>query len=195
MLDVAIAIADARSEVATDVAGILSLKSRKRVWHALAAGLDEHIAQAARVKIDALCVRRVMPIWAARFDPDEIEAMLSLADAVVAGSVDANDAAQQRDRFYTDVVDNREYGSDPLPMYVGHAAANTVIEALTLNHVDAMPQADDDEDLDPESYLPCYLAACAAAGGMNDRPASSERRRAFWLWYLDEAVPAAYGID
>jgi len=195
MLDVSLAVANARSEVATDAAGILSLKSRKRMWHALAAGLDERVGWAARVKLDALCVRRVMPIWAARFDPDEIKAMLSLADAVVAGSLDANDAAQQRDRFYTDVVDNREYGSDPPPMYVGHAAANTVIEAMTPNHVDAMPQADDDEHLDPESYLPCYLAACATAGGMNDRPASSERRRAFWLWYLDEAVPAAYGIS
>lgn len=194
MLDVALAIANARSKVATDVAGILSLKTRKRVWNALAAGLDEHVALAARVKLDALCVRRVMPIWAARFDPDGIESMLSLAEAVVAGSVDANAAARTRDRFYTDVVDDRDYGSDPSALYVGHAAANTVVEAMTPRHVDAMPQADDDEDLDPESYLSCYLAACAAAGGMNDRPASSERRRAFWLWYLDEAVPAAYGL-
>lgn len=195
MLDVAMAIANARSEVATDAAGILSLKTRKQVWNALAAGLDEHVALAARVTLDALCVRRVMPIWASRFDPDEIEAMLSLAEAVVAGNVDANDAAQTRDRFYTDVVDNRDYGNDPSALYVGHAAANTVIEAMTPSYVDAMPQADDDEELDPESYLPCYLAACAAAGGMNDRPASSERRRAFWLWYLDEAVPTAYGIS
>jgi len=193
MLDVALAIADARSEVATDAAGILSLQSRKQVWNALTAGLDEHVAFANRVKLDALCVRRVMPIWAARFDSDEIEAMLSLADAVMAGSVDANDAAQTRDRFYTEIVDDREYGNDASPLYVGHAAANTVIEAMTPSQVDAMPQTDD-EDLDPESYLPCYLAACAAAGGMNDRPSSSERRRAFWLWYLDEAVPAAYGI-
>lgn len=194
MFDVATAIANARSEVAIDAAGILSLKSRKRVWNALAAGSDTHVALAARVTLDALCVRRVMAVWASRFDSDEIESMLSLAEAVVAGSVDTTDAAQTRDRFYTDVVDDRDYGSDPLAMYVGHAAANTVIEAMTPSHVDAMQQADDDEDLDPESYLPCYLAACAAAGGMNDQPSSSEQRRAFWLWYLDEAVPAVYGF-
>lgn len=186
-------IAIARSEVAAHPTGILSLRSRKNVWTALAAGLAEHAALAARVRLDALCVRRVLPIWAARFDAREIEAILALAEGVVTGDVDAADAERKRDAFYTGVVDNRSYGSDPAPMFVGHAAANTVIEALIPVQADAIPQADDDEDIDPESYHPSYMAACAAAGGMNDRPSSPDGRRAFWLWYLDEAVPAAYG--
>jgi hypothetical protein len=136
MFDVAMTIANARSEVATDAAGVLSLKTRKQVWNALAAGLDERVALAARVKLDALCVRRVMAVWASRFDPDEIESMLSLAEAVVAGTANENDAARTRDRFYTDVVDDRAYGSDPSALYVGHAAANTVIEAMTPSHAD-----------------------------------------------------------
>lgn len=187
------AIADARSEVAADPAGILSLKCRKSVWKALAAELDERAALAARVRLDALCVRRVLPIWTARFDAREIEAILALAEGLVTGEADAPYAERRRDEFYTDVIDNRSYGSDPAPMFVGHAAANTVIEALIPVQADAIPQADDDENVDPESYHPSYMAACAAAGGMNDRPASPDLRRAFWLWYLDEAVPSAYG--
>ena len=53
-------IADARSEVAADPAGILSLKCRKSVWRALPAALDERAALAAR------------------FDAREIEVILAL---------------------------------------------------------------------------------------------------------------------
>jgi len=43
-------------------------------------------------------------------------------------------------------------------------------------------------------FLDCsYACACAVAGGMNWRPADEvdvEARRAFWMWYLNEAIPS-----
>ena len=43
-------------------------------------------------------------------------------------------------------------------------------------------------------FLDCsYACACVVAGGMNWRPVDEvdvEARRAFWMWYLDEAIPA-----
>ena len=43
-------------------------------------------------------------------------------------------------------------------------------------------------------FLDCsYACACVVAGGINWRPADEvdvEARRAFWMWYLDEAIPA-----
>ncbi|WP_256692583.1 Imm5 family immunity protein [Actinomyces oris] len=43
-------------------------------------------------------------------------------------------------------------------------------------------------------FLDCsYACACVVAGGMNWRPADEvdvEARRAFWMWYLNEAIPS-----
>ena len=45
-------------------------------------------------------------------------------------------------------------------------------------------------------FLDCsYVCACAVAGGMNWRPADEvdlEARRAFWIWYLNEAIPSVF---
>ncbi|WCA43837.1 Imm5 family immunity protein [Actinomyces oris] len=45
-------------------------------------------------------------------------------------------------------------------------------------------------------FLDCsYVCACAVAGGMNWRPADEvdlEARRAFWMWYLNEAIPSVF---
>ena len=42
-------------------------------------------------------------------------------------------------------------------------------------------------------FLDCsYACACVVAGGINWRPADEvdvEARRAFWMWYLNEAIP------
>ena len=43
-------------------------------------------------------------------------------------------------------------------------------------------------------FLDCsYACACVVAGGINWRPADEgdvEARRAFWMWYLNEAIPS-----
>ncbi|OLL11247.1 hypothetical protein BKH17_12145 [Actinomyces oris] len=43
-------------------------------------------------------------------------------------------------------------------------------------------------------FLDCsYACACVVAGGINWRPADEvdvEARRAFWMWYLTEAIPS-----
>ena len=57
---------------------------------------------------------------------------------------------------------------------------------------DVVGDIQDDDELLPDSLETSYSCACAATGAMNgvkihktDVPA----RRAFWLWYLDEAIP------
>ena len=51
----------------------------------------------------------------------------------------------------------------------------------------------DDDDLLPDSLESSYTCASAAAGALNWQPVEETdvaARRAFWLWYLDEAIPA-----
>jgi hypothetical protein len=120
--------------------------------------------------------------------------MLQLAEEVVAGETDPDAAIVERDRFYVDVVETRQYGDYPSARFVGLAAANTIVEALVEDNGDAIPEAEDDEDLDPEAYDTSYLCASAAARGLDGRPADIEARHAFWLWYLDEAIPEIYAL-
>lgn len=174
--------------------GNLRLDRRAVLWEVLAAMADARTSYLRRVRLNAMCVRHVLGRWRERFPHDDsVEQMLQLAEDVVAGEIDPDAAIAERDRFYVDVVEIREYG-DPSAMFVGLAAANTVVEALVEDNGDAIPQAEDDEDLDPEAYDTSYLCASAAARGLDRRPADIEARRAFWLWYLDEAIPEIYAL-
>jgi hypothetical protein len=189
------ALAAARRELDASMDGSVSLRARAAIWKDLAGGSDPAIAYARRVRLNQACVRHVRHRWVERFpDDDGIDRMLDLAGGVVAGMVDASAASDARDRFYVDVVETRTYGSDASAMFVGLAAANTVLEALIPDNLDAIPTADDDEDLDPQGYDTSYLCASAAARGLNGRPADTAQRRSFWRWYLDDGIPQVYQI-
>jgi hypothetical protein len=188
-------IASAQAELAQSPEGILSLKHRARIWAQLATLSDARIGHVRRVQLNEACVRRVLDRWHARFPGDNgVERLLKFARQVVDGQVDEVRALEQRDRFYVDVVETRRYADDASAMFVGLAAANTVIEALIANNDDAIPNVDDDEEMDPETYDVSYLCASAAARGLNARPADAEARRDFWTWYLNQAIPEAYSL-
>ena len=68
-----------------------------------------------------------------------------------------------------------------------------VVSACSHNpHYDTADDTADDDELLPDSLESSYSCASAAANALNwvsieetDVPA----RRAFWTWYLDEAIP------
>jgi len=187
-------IASAQAALADDPDGILILKHRANLWAALAAMSDARTGHVRRVRLSEACARHVLDRWYDRFSEDDgAERMLALAGEVVAGRIDPASAIDQRDRFYVDVVETRKY-DDPSAMFVGLAAANTVIEALIEDNADAIPSTSHDEDMDPETYDPSYMCACAAAGGLNGRSSDTEARRQFWAWYLSQAIPEIYAV-
>jgi len=54
-------------------------------------------------------------------------------------------------------------------------------------------RSDLDTDRDAWSWDESYLASMACAGGSAWAVSSSlEKRREFWQWYLEQAVPIAY---
>ena len=57
---------------------------------------------------------------------------------------------------------------------------------------DTVGRAVDDDDLLPDSLESSYSCASAAASALNWMPVELTdvpARRAFWTWYLDEAIP------
>lgn len=188
-------IAAARADLAGNSEGALSLGHRTVIWRDLAALAEPRTGYERRVRLNEACVRHVLDRWEERFPGDPgVEQMLDIATQRVAGTIEDEAAGDARDRFYVEVVENRKYPGDASAMFVGLAAANTVMEARIEDNEDAIPEAEDDEQLDPEAYDVSYMCASAAARGLNGRPADVSARRAFWTWYLDTAIPQIYAL-
>jgi hypothetical protein len=82
--------------------------------------------------------------------------------------VTAKEGLRARDAFYVDVVDDQGYEPDEYPaMFLGHAAANTVVTAaatFTFDESDLRA----DLNLDAEAFEPSFLVASAFAGGLTE---------------------------
>ena len=95
-----------------------------------------------------------------------------------------------------DVYDNVEdYNSITQPaVFVADGAAHAVSSAThRAPEYDISDDTLDDDEFLPDSLETSYACASAAAGALNWQPveeADVVARRAFWLWYLDEAIPA-----
>jgi Immunity protein Imm5 len=80
--------------------------------------------------------------------------------------------------------------------YAGWAAVAAVVVAGCDEDL-SDPDSDlDDLDVEVTSWSNAYAASVAYANGAPSQPGSDvSHRREFWTWWLDEAVPAAYGQE
>ena len=142
------------------------------------------------VDLDRRCAARVLPRWHDERPGDKRpERMLALAGAVAAGEMDSSATEREHDRFDVDVLDSIERISDRARA-AGLAAAPTDFYAHPHDAPEAIPEDQDDWDVDACGWDTAYLASQAEAswpGAQDDDP---EARRAFRRWYLEEALPA-----
>ncbi len=123
--------------------------------------------------------------------------MIQLAQAIVADHIDALDANQQMGDFWTQ-ADNcrsqlRRRTGNSAPACAGHAAAAAVAVALADKKAVDCASGEDDETNSYYDWDVSYFASIAyAGGGLSNSNADIEKRREFWKWYLQEAVPDAY---
>ena len=196
MLAVSSAINQAKIDLSSGPEGILSLTSRTAIWIAMDDHADSEASYYNRTNLKVLCVNKAKSIWTQMFPTDSsIDNMLQLTYALMGKSVDPDTAENDASRFLQNAI--AKFGSntttDPALM-VADAAAAMVVSACYRNpDYDTADNDIDDDELAPDSYETSYMCASAAAGGMNWMPvdqANVEARRAFWMWYLDEAIPA-----
>ena len=189
--------AHAELESKDNTKGILSLGTRTRIWNAM---LDPESAERSyrhRIELKIRCVQHVQDYWDRAFpDDNRVEEMLSLAQRLVERQVDTEEAERRSDRFLIDVYDRVEdYNSITQPaVFVADGAAHAVSSATHRNpEYDVSDDTLEDDELLPDSLETSYTCASAAAGALNWQPVEDtdvSARRAFWLWYLDEAIPA-----
>ena len=196
MLAVSRAINQAKIDLIASPEGILSLENRTIIWIAMNDPADSEASYFNRTRLKVLCVNKVKSIWTRMFPADSgIDRMLQLTYALMGKSVDPGAAENDASRFLQNVI--AKIGSnattDPALM-VADAATAMVVSACYRNpDYDTADNDVDDDELAPDSFETSYMCASAAAGGMNWMSVDQvnvEARRAFWMWYLDEAIPA-----
>ena len=189
----------AQVEVGGNNKGILSIGARMRLWETM---IDAHQPEASyrrRTYLDMLCVRKVQYIWEQTFrGRSGIDEMLSLAGSLVEDQVDADAAERSAFRFFQSLGNEASNPENDKAIFVANAAQHMVISACHRDPYYVIDEElEDDDELLPDSLDCSYACACAVAGGMNWRPVAEvdvEARRAFWMWYLNEAIPSALRI-
>ena len=186
-----------RAELAASSEGILSLKQRTRIWIAMDDPDDPEASYRHRTYLKIACVRHVQHYWDRTFPSNPgVEEMLALTQALIDRKADPGQAEKRAGQFFDDIIVRTDVTPDLEPaIRVADAASKTVFSACCRNpDYDTAEDEDNDDELLPDALEPSYSCASAAAGGMNWQPAEEldiEARRAFWTWYLDEAIPWA----
>lgn len=179
----------------------LKLGCRQLVWAKLGPWQEprdfpRHPGLRRRVHLAMLATEKVLPIWSASGEesplPREILAGVQAYLDCRCDYEDLHELVRQGERYFErEVYSERGYR---VALEVLNAALNTARFALFDAPFDAAHlDPTSDEVVDPEEIDPAVYAAGAFSGGDEWNPESDPlRRRAFWEWYLEEAVPAAW---
>mgnify|MGYP000888062477 CR=1 FL=1 len=185
-----------RAELAASDKAILSPATRTRIWEAMLDPQDDEASYRHRIELKMACVRHVLHLWDRAFPGDgRVEEMLALAQELIDQRADVRQAERRAKTFVTDVFDEvDDYNAITQPaVFVAQAASGAAFSACNRDpNYYLLIDDDDDDELLPDALDSSYCSASAPAGALNwqeiektDVPA----RRAFWTWYLDEAIP------
>ena len=186
-----------RAELAASDKAILTLATRTRIWKAMLDPQDDETSYRHRIELDMMCVRHVQHVWDRAFPgAGRGEEMLTLAQGLIDQQADPEQADRRADSF-TVQMDNevKNFNSITQPAYLVANGTSHMVTSACYRNPDYDTSADDiadDDELLPDSLETSYCCASAASNALNwmsieetDVPA----RRAFWTWYLDEAIP------
>ena len=193
--------------------GILSLPTRKRIWRAMLDPADDEVSYQHRIRLKITCVRHVLPVWYRGFPDDQrVEDMIALTqDLMDRRTTDIDQARMTAGTLLADVIDEAASDDVELEMDASTTKPNSIKNVASLvadaaslmvfsachrdPDMDLWEECDDmvdDDELLPDTLESSYSCASAAASALNWQPlelTDVPARRAFWTWYLDEAIP------
>lgn len=192
-------ILTARDELLRSASGELSLAARRRIWQRMGPlDADPQTGKIGeghlrRARLFVLCTEHVLPIWVSAYPQHQgPQIMLKIAMKVLNASLSRDIAKKARDEFWSELdgwEDDQGYEFEP--QYVGYGSAKAVTAALNdVLFSDDVPQEGETEwEHDPSEWHSDFYDSLPYKG---NSPQEIARLRDYWLWYLDEAVPAAY---
>ena len=185
-----------RAELVASDKAILSLATRKRIWRAMLDPQDDEASYRHRIELQLACVRHVQHFWDSAFPGDNrVEEMLTLAQELINQQADPKQSQIHAESFLVHVLDKTteaDFAAKTATL-VAEGVSHAVISACYRNpDYNIADDETDDDELLPDTLEPSYCCAGAAAHAPNGRPIEKTAvpaRRAFWTWYLDEAIP------
>ncbi|MDM8077888.1 Imm5 family immunity protein, partial [Actinomyces viscosus] len=159
-------IKQARTNLANNPKGILSLGDRRRIWISMNDPDNFEVSYLNRTQLKVVCVNHVKPIWSHILPANPgIDRMLQLTHSLMKKSVDPGAAEDEAFYFFQDLSTSVESNAVTNPaLMVADAATSMVISACYRNpDYDTVDNDIDDEELAPDSYETSYTCASAAA--------------------------------
>lgn len=189
------ALTTAGLELDANADGHLAIRARRRIWDAMGPyrfDADEFALGAGHLRrstLASISAGAALPIWEMLGGDSEPEEVLQLVDSYLAGHVVADPVWSAAERLF-DRADHLEDGPEAWVVLATYHAVNVAFgdELIPTDGAQA-------EELDMSRYDSAYYAACAISGSHpGEAGGSAPRRRMFWTWYLESAVPAAYTV-
>jgi hypothetical protein len=195
------AIDQARQELLSDPSHDLSPKARLPILRELGQSRpgerwgDLGLGHRRRARLCDLIVRRGLPIWEEEDDTQDPHQLSALCEGYFAGQVGRETLYREMNAMVT-LTENMSAPELLFAFMVGRSAVCAALVALFDERL--YPTRDVDakefeEPQDPDNYDCAIWGAAAEAGGFSSQPAfDAQKSLAFWTWYLDDAVPAAF---
>jgi hypothetical protein len=197
------ALNEARRSLSQDPEGALILPVRRSIWKAMGAyefdegNFAEGVGYLRRTDLAAMATRYVMSYWEDAFPNNNTPTrILEAVDEYLRGNIYSDEVWDGPD--IDSFIAMLEEQEDPA-VAVGYAAVHVAVVAMNdeilidEDEEEELPMDLLDEELDYTDWSSEYFAAMIYAGGPpGDPDSSNQRRREFWTWYLNTAVPETY---
>ncbi len=175
--------------------GHLPVSLRRAVWDAMGQYqfTDEQFAYGLghlrRTTLACFAAEAALGVWVRHGGDDQPGRVLDLVEHYLTGNADG----EVLHEIGTELWNRADYLEEGPEAWVIFATYHAVMVAFSDELAPAEATQESEDSLN--EYDAGYYAACALANGHPGDPGSSmERRRAFWRWYLESAVPAAFSI-
>lgn len=191
----------AKDEVNKHPNGELILPLRKSIYKLLGEHKDDEEGHAIltqgllrRTELAIFCVNKVMPIWNNVLASDTTPStILENIKEYIVGRLTWDYLWEIPNSYWTVldnyIIENNNYDN---ALYVGYASINALY--VVLNDEDFDEDNEDllDQDLDPYTWDTAFYSSLAySESEQYNEETKIRKRREFWLWYLDEAIPKA----
>lgn len=178
----------------------LKLGLRRRLWCSFdVTGADgKSIGHKRRVKLSALAVERVLPLWEEMLPVDRTpHEALDMVQRLYNGEI-APDAADRKSGGLWTHCDALLDGQNANAVMVGYGAIRVVTGALWDGFFRCGDGGDDVVDLDVDTYeadASWFCAVAYSAGATWEAGSDSTKRLEWWTWWLTSAVREALGAS
>ncbi|MDY6803871.1 MAG: Imm5 family immunity protein [Cyanobacteriota bacterium] len=145
-------------------------------------------------KLELTCAWKVLNILeSGDLTDNSARELLELAEGFLRGEVEEKELEERRSYFYTEAEDLMDNGEKYFTAgYVGFACIAAVFAVLCELDFDIVGKPE--IEVDYEDWMACFYASMAYCGGATWEKGVGDdlKRREFWEWFLNEAVPSLW---